>query len=244
MRRAALGLLAAVLATAAAAGAARDRADARLTVLAASSLTNVFPQIDPAPRYSFSGSDKLAAQIEQGVPADVFAAASPKYPERMYAKGLVTKPVVFARNRLVVVVPASNPVHIRSVYDLTRRGIKLVIASAGVPLGSYTRQVLERLGLRSALANVVSEEVDARAVLAKVALGEADAGFVYVTDARTEPKKVATVPIPARAQPTQAYEIAIVAGSPNRAAAAAFVKKVLGAGGQSALRKAGFLPPR
>ena len=95
---------------AASAGPARSgKANAGLTVLAASSLTNVFPQIDSANKYSFGGSDVLAAQIQQGAPADVFAAASPKYPEQLFQKGLVLKPVVFATNRLVLITPTSNP---------------------------------------------------------------------------------------------------------------------------------------
>src|ERR671928_134275 len=93
-----------------------------LTVLAAASLTQVFPLIDRRPRYSFAGSDQLALQLQQGAPADVFAAASPKYAELLYHQGLVRKPRVFATNRLVVLVPKANPARIRSVYDLRRRG--------------------------------------------------------------------------------------------------------------------------
>jgi molybdate transport system substrate-binding protein len=237
-----------VLATAAAVGAGAGsthgkRASAQLTVLAAASLTNVFPQIDKAPRYSFGGSDTLAAQIQQGAPADVFAAASTKYPDQLFAKGLAEKPVVFARNRLVVITPASNPANIHSIFDLKKPGIKLVIGNATVPVGSYTRTVLKNMGLTSVLSNVVSNEVDVRSVLAKVTLGEADAGFVYVTDALTAAGKVNTIAIPAWAQPKQSYEIAIVKGTPNRADAVAFIKKVLSKTGQALMKKAGFVPP-
>src|SRR5439155_19634390 len=69
--------------------AATTAAPPRLTVDAASSLTEVFPRIDPAPRYQFAGSDQLALQIQQGQPADVLAAASPRYPEQLYRQGLV-----------------------------------------------------------------------------------------------------------------------------------------------------------
>ena len=213
--------------------------------LAAASLTNVFPQIDRGPRYSFAGSDQLAAQIQQGIPADVFAAASPKYPDQLYAKGLVEKPIVFARNRLVVIVPRANPANIRSVFDLKKPGVKLVIGDASVPVGSYTRTVLANMGLTSVLSNVVSQETDVRSVLVKVVLGEADAGFVYRTDALTVPGKVRTITIPAWAQPKQSYEIAVLKSTSNRSAAVLFVNKVMSKRGQTVLRKAGFLaPPR
>jgi molybdate transport system substrate-binding protein len=212
----------------------------RLTVLAASSLTDVFPAIDRAPRYSFAGSAELAFQIRQGAPADVFAAASPKQPEQLYREGLVSKPVVFATNRLVLIVPRANRARIRSVFDLRRRGIKLVIAAAGVPIGDYTRKVLAKLRLSAALANVVSDEPDVRGVVAKVALGEADAGFSYVTDVRSVAGKVRAIAIPARAQPTVRYEITVVRASRNQAAARAFVARVLGPTGRAALRRFGF----
>src|SRR6185437_14394593 len=160
----------------------------QLTVYVASSLTDAFPKLDPTQKYSFGGSNTLAAQITLGAPADVFASANTTLPAQLYAKGLCSKPVVFTRNRLVIVVPKANPANIRGIYDLTKKGIKIDIAGPGVPVGSYTLQVLENMNLTNAvLANVVSKETDVREVLAKVALGEADAGFVYSTDAKTIP---------------------------------------------------------
>ncbi len=213
-----------------------------LIVYAAASLTDVFPQIDSGPRYSFGASSTLAAQISQGAPADVFASANTTIPDQLFAKGLVRKPVVFTRNRLVLVVPKSNPAGIHSVYDLRKPGVKLVIAAPGVPVGSYTRQVLKQMGLTSVLSNVVSQESDVRSVLSKVALGEADAGFVYSTDARTTPGKVRVLKIPAWAQPKVTYEIAVVSSSSNKAKAQRFIKEVLSKAGQKKLLAAGFLP--
>jgi molybdate transport system substrate-binding protein len=153
---------------------------------------------------------------------------------------LLYQPVVFATNRLVVVVPRSNPAQIDSLGDLTRRGIKLVVAAAGVPVGDYTQRVLQRLGLTSALENVVSEEDDVRGVLAKVAFGEADAGFVYATDVRAAARRVQAIAIPPRGQPTIRYEIAVVHSTKRLAAARAFVQRVLGPRGRSVLRRHGF----
>lgn len=215
-----------------------------ITVLAAASLTSVFPRISAAPRYSFAGSDQLALQLQQGAPADVYAAASPKYPELLYRQGLLRKPAVFATNRLVLIVPRSNPARIGSVYDLRRTGIKLVIGDKGVPIGAYTRQILDTIGISAeVLKNVVSEETDVKGIVGKVALGEADAGFVYATDARPVAARAKVVPLPAWAQPPIRYEIAVVKGG-REAAARAFVARVTGKLGRAALRKAGFGLPR
>jgi molybdate transport system substrate-binding protein len=234
-------LVALVLAALALTVGAADARVTGITVYAASSLTDVYPQIDSGPKYSFGASSTLAAQITQGAPADVFASANTTIPDQLFAKGLVLKPVVFTRNRLVLVVPTANPAGIHSVYDLRKPRIKLVIAASKVPVGSYTLKVLKRLGLTRALANVVSRESDVRGVLAKVALGEADAGFVYSTDAKTVPGKVKLITIPAKAQPNVTYALAVVASSGSKAAAQAFINEVRSEAGQKKLLAAGFL---
>lgn len=244
MRRASLLLvLTAVIALAAIADQASARPNAQLTVYAAASLTDVFPKIDSSQKYQFGGSNTLAAQITQGAPADVFASANTTLPQQLFSRGLCSKPVVFTRNTLVVVVPKANPAKIRSIYNLAKPGVKLVVAGPGVPVGSYTLQILKNMNLSTAvLKNVVSRETDVREVLAKVALGEADAGFVYSTDAKTVSDKVKVVKVPAWAQPKVQYGICVVSKSSNKADAQAFIAKVLSKAGQARLLQYGFLP--
>jgi molybdate transport system substrate-binding protein len=214
----------------------------QITVYAAASLTNVFPAIDPHEKYSFGGSNTLATQIQQGAPADVFASANMKLPQQLHAQNLCSKPVVFTRNTLVVVVPRSNPAHIHSVYGLTKSGVTIDIAQPGVPVGAYTLQVLDNMNLTSAvMKNVVSQETDVREVLSKVALREVDAGFVYATDAKTVPGKLRVVKVPAWAQPKVRYGICVVSTSGEKPAAHAFVKRVLSRAGQRKLHHYGFL---
>ena len=214
----------------------------RLTVFAAASLTNVFPQIDSRARYSFGGSNMLAAQIEQGLPADVFASANRGLPWQLHRKGLVTRPVVFTANKLVIVVGQGNPLHIRNVHDLERSDVKIVMAAAGVPVGDYTRTVLRRLGLSDLVDKAVAQETDVREVLAQVVLGQADAGFVYATDARTVKGKVGVIGLPKSAQPQVLYAAAAVKSSKHLQAAKTWVRRLLTKRAQRKLRAAGFLP--
>lgn len=220
-------------------------AGGNFTVYAAASLTEVFPKLDDSPRYSFAGSDQLALQIRQGAPADVYAAASPKYTQLLYHDGLVRKPITFATNKLIVMVPKSNPGRIDSVYDLRRQGVKVVIGDRGVPIGAYTRQLLDALGITDAvMRNVVSQETDVKGIVSKVALGEADAGFVYVTDARPVASKVRKVLLPGWAQPLIRYEIAVVSSTPRTVGARAFIRKVTSKRGRLLLKRAGFGLPK
>ena len=214
----------------------------RLTVFAAASLTNVFPQIDSRARYSFGGSNMLAAQIQQGLPADVFASANTGLPWQLHRKGLVTRPVVFTSNKLVIVIAHGNPLHLHNVHDLERSGLKIVMAAAGVPVGDYTRKVLKRLGLSDLVDKAVSQETDVREVLSKVVLGEADAGFVYATDAKTVKGKIGVIGLPKSAQPRVLYAAAAVKSSKHLQAAKTWIHRLLTKRAQRNLRAAGFLP--
>jgi molybdate transport system substrate-binding protein len=241
MRPRVLAAAVAVGLAAASSGLAAQAKAPRLTVFAAASLTNVLPNIDPHGRYSFGGSNTLAAQIEQGLPADVFASANTALPWQLHRKGLVTRPVVFTSNRLVVVIAHGDPQHIRSVQGLERKSVRIVMAAAGVPVGDYTRKVLARMGLSDLVGKAVSQETDVREVLAKVTLGEADAGFVYATDAKAVAGKVSLLGIPKSAQPQVLYAAAAVKSSNHLQAAKAWIRRLLGKPAQKKLRAAGFL---
>lgn len=220
-----------------------------LTVLGASSLTEALGKYGESfagarVRNSFAGSDQLAAQVRQGAKADVFASADTEYPAQLHREGLVEKPVVFARNRLVIVTPEGGSV--KSLADLARPGTKIVIGDPSVPVGAYTREVLARLPAaerKAILTNVRSEEPEVTAVLAKVTSGAADAGFVYVTDAKTVAGQVRTVAVPARLQPDVAYAAAVLTSSGEPALAHRYLAGLLHGRGAADLRRAGFLPP-
>jgi molybdate transport system substrate-binding protein len=194
---------------------------------------------------SFAGSDQLAAQIEQGATPDVFASANTRYPQELHSKGLLEKPVVFARNRLVLAVPANTDT--RSLGDLAHPGVSVVIGDPDVPIGSYTREVLARLPAteRTAiLANVRSQEPDVSSIVGKLTQGAADAGFVYVTDVRAVGSSVRAIQLPDSLQPEVGYGIGIVRGASDPDLARRFVQGLEpGGDGVHYLRRAGFLPP-
>lgn len=211
-----------------------------LTVYAASSLTEVFQELAPDGRYNFAGSDELATQIREGGDADVYAAASPKYPDELANEGLVDGPRVFATNRLVLIVPKRLADDITRVDDLAEEDVKLVIGAEGVPVGDYTRDVIESLGRPEILDQVVSEEENVKGVVSKVALGEADAGFVYATDARTAGDKVTTIELPEGSQADVRYPVAVVADTDQQDEAEEFVELLVSREGRAALERAGF----
>lgn len=220
----------------------RDGASARRpVVLAAASLAEVLPRIEPRAAYAFGSSNSLTEQIRRGAPFDVYLSASPIYTRELHGEGLVRKPVAFATNSLAVIVPRPNPARIKTVFDLAKRSkLRLVVAGPKVPIGLYTREVLKRLGLLKVLRKTVSLEPDVKGIVGKVALGQADAGFVYLTDVAPVASRVQVVRIPERAQPTVAYELAIATRPSDLESAQDFVISVLGPDGRRQLRAARF----
>jgi molybdate transport system substrate-binding protein len=242
-RRPLAALVAALsLALVAVPAATAKRADTQLTILAASSLNVVLPQIDSTQKYSFAGSDALQAQITLGAPADLFLAASTTGPDALYAAGKCQKPVTFITNKLVLVVPSSNPANVKSVYDLERPGVRVIFGTPTVPIGVYTRQILRNLGLLNAITpQVVSQEKDVATIAAKLKLGAGDAGFVYQSDAIAAGATLTTIPVPSWAQPPVRYEGCVVSSSPNATAAAAYLAKLNTAPVQAIFKADGFL---
>jgi len=231
-----------------------------LTVFAAASLTDAFEALrepwqaaHPGSELmlSFDASSMLRTQIEEGAPADVFAAADARDAQALVDDCLAPRSVTpFAGNTFVVVVPIDNPAGIQSPADLARRGVRVVAAAPAVPVSRYTTEVIENLGVlpgypsdfaAAVAANTVSEEDNVRAVLAKIELGEGDAAIAYVTDAISS-DHVAQLAIPDEANVSAAYAAVAIADSEEPAMAAAFLAFLVGPEAQAILAGHGFLP--
>ena len=236
----------------------------KLQVFAAASLSDAFAEIgrrlaQQRPRlevrFNFAGSQQLVAQIEQGAAADVFASADERWMSMLREHGLVAaEPKVFARNRLVVIVPKTNPARIGRLTDLARGGVKLVLGADAVPVGRYSRIALQNLARDPAFGadyatrvsrNVVSEEENVKSVVAKVQLGEADAGMVYRSDVTPSAARfVNVIEIPEAANVIASYPIAALDAARTAghdAEARIFVDYVLSPEGQKILEKSGLM---
>ncbi len=233
-----------------------------IQVFAAASLADAFGDIGRdfersheglVVRLNLAGSQQLAAQLAQGAVADVFASADERWMEDVRSRDLLLgEPVPFAHNRLVVIVPRTNPARIGRLQDLGRGGIKLVLGADAVPVGRYSRIALRSLArspgfgadfATRVLRNVVSEEENVKAVASKVQLGEADAGIVYRSDVGPSIARfVRMFELPEGASPVASYPIALVRGGLEPEAARTFVEFVLSSEGQRILERHGLMP--
>lgn len=220
---------------------------AALTVLAASSLTDVFKTAGAAyekshpgttVKFSFAGSQELAAQVKQGAPADALVTADTKTMDGL--KSDTGTPAIIAKNRLVIATGEGNPLKITALKDLADTKFKVVLAAPTVPVGRYSKQVLDG---QKIVVKPVSQEPNVRAVLSKVELGEADAGIVYATDAATATNKVDAIEIPDAQNAVASYPAATLKTTKNSEAAAAFVAWLSTPEAQKILQAAGFQQP-
>ncbi len=241
---------------------AQDSPAQSLTIFAATSLTDVFEELRDAFRatypdvdilLNFSSSSTLAAQLNQGAPADIFASANERQMELVIDSGIIDEDAVdiFAHNQLVLITPADNPASIDSMRGLAREAILLVLAAEGTPIRAYTDAMFasydDEYGdgfAERVMKNLVSEESNVRQVVTRVALGEADAGIVYQSDVIGDVSdQLLTIEIDPIHNQLASYPIAVLADSLNSTAAARFIDFILSQDARPIFSEYGFCSP-
>ncbi|MBX9247187.1 molybdate ABC transporter substrate-binding protein [Actinotalea ferrariae] len=199
-------------------------------------------------------SSALAAQVAEGAPADVLAAASPDTMavavDALTAAGHDVDPVVVATNTMALAVPGpaapGGAGDVVSLADLAG-DVRYAVCEPQVPCGEGAAAVLSDVD-----AAPVTYERDVGAVLAKVAFGEVDAGLVYASDVHpgaplVREGRVVGVPLdepdPGDAPWTTSYPVLALPDAPNPAGARAVVAFLVSQQGRAVLRDAGFGPP-
>jgi molybdate transport system substrate-binding protein len=241
-------------------GGGGDKQGGTLTILAASSLTDAFGELGNTfeeqnqgvqVKQTFGASSDLLAQIQQGAPADVFASAAEEEMDTAEKDGLVSgTPRVFVKNREVIMVPRDNPSNIKSLEDMARPDIKLVLAAKDVPAADYAGEILGKANKEygpdfedDVLSNVVSREADVRASVNRVVVGDADATFGYKSDYTPDIRnKVKVIKIPPDLNIIATYPIAALKDAEDPELAKKWVDLVTSEEGQKVLEKWNFEP--
>ncbi|HEY9410168.1 MAG TPA: molybdate ABC transporter substrate-binding protein [Jiangellaceae bacterium] len=231
-------------------GVSNGEVTGTVTVLAAASLTESFealgdrleaghPGLDVV--FSFGPSSGLVEQVISGARADVLATADERTMDQAVQAGVVVgEPAVFARNSLVLVVPAGNPGDVTELADLARDEPRIAVCEPQVPCGAAAEALL---AAGDVVARPDTYATDVKEALALVTLGEADAALVYRTDAVAAGVAVESVDVPESADVVNDYPIVELTDAPNPGTARLVIDAITGEAGQAVLGEAGFLVP-
>ena len=224
-----------------------------LNVLVTSSLANSFKKIgevfmsrylNVSVRFNFAGSATLVTQIQQGAPVDIVAMADTINMNKVLSSGDVDKKSVsiLARNKLAILVQRGNPQNIKTLGDLTRSGLKVVLCDLAQPCGKYASIVLSKAKVSFAVA---SREASASGVVSRIGLGEADAGIAYLTDGLVAGDKVDAVKIADNFNLIAEYPIGVATKpkTKDKSAIGAFIAMTKSSVGRKILAENGFILP-
>lgn len=225
---------------------------ARVTVLAAASLSDVLPEIEKLWRarghspvsFSFAASSRLAGQAQAGFPADLFISADADWMDRLEDRGLLAPKTrrVLAGNRLVAVVLADSPISLAAPADWAAV-TRLALADDNVPAGRYARSALEHFKLWERVRENVVRGDSVRMALSWVASGRVQAGIVYRTDAAAEPRVREAFVFPADSHPRIVYPGAVLKTSPHNEEARLFLDFCASPQARAVFARAGFIEP-
>ncbi|MCE5285565.1 MAG: molybdate ABC transporter substrate-binding protein [Pelosinus sp.] len=192
-------------------------------------LTQLYNKTNPNVKitYSFGSSGALQSQIEEGAPADIFMSAAQKQMNELDKKDLIVKESRkdLLVNKVVLITAKENAAGLKDFKDVTSPKINLIALGEpkAVPVGQYSEEIFNSLGILDAVKAKVIYGSDVRQVLTWVEAGEAACGVVYATDAATTAKVKVIAEAPAGSHKPVIYPVAIVKSSKNVKAAQGFV---------------------
>jgi molybdate transport system substrate-binding protein len=229
----------------------QDSAKPRLTIAAASNLTEVAQVLGTRfeaatgihPVFSFGSTAQLTQQIENGAPFDLFLAADAEHVQELDRKGLLSpgSRAAYAEGVLALWAP-SGATPVNRIEDLALPQVH-VIAVAKPELAPYGAAAMETLRAAGILDRVKAKIVYSDNIsMAKQygASGNADAVFTAYSLVMKEGGKVIRIDEKMHRPITQ--ELGVIATSPHKADAGRFTDFVLHGDGRAILTESGYRP--
>jgi molybdate transport system substrate-binding protein len=231
---------------------AESTSSAPLRIAAASDLQVALPRLGErfqaqtglAVSCVFGSSGRLAEQIKQGAPFDLYLAANQAFVRELANAKFIRPDSVhpYARGSLVLAVYRELGQTVAVLDDLLKPEVKkIALANPGTaPYGKAGKQALERAGLWDRLQpKIVQAESVAQALL-YARTGDAEAALVG--RAIADVPEVRSIEIDPALYDPIVQALGIVADTKRPADAAKFVQFLQGSDGEQILKEHGFLP--
>jgi molybdate transport system substrate-binding protein len=195
--------------------------------------------------FIFGSSGNTAAQIENGLPADVFASADIAYVDELRDKGLVLNDTqqLYAVGRIVLAVNKDSGVQVETLRDLLKPEVKKVAIAnpEHAPYGVAAMQALQSEGIWDDLKPRLVYGENVRQALQYIQTGDAQAGIVAFSVADV-PEVSYTVIDDSLHQPLR-QSLAVLRRTGEEQLAREFIAFVDGPQGRPIMKKYGFLLP-
>ena len=199
------------------------------------------PQVTVTANFGASGA--LQQQIEQGAPADIFFSAGIKQMNALKEKEMMIDSSVknILENKVVLITPKSAAA-LDFFEDLAKSSVKKIGVGEpkSVPVGQYTEQIFQNLGLTDKVAPKLIFAKDVREVLSWVETGNVDAGVVYETDAKINKDVTICSTAPEGSHKKVIYPIGVVKTSKHAAEAQKFVDFLFSDAAKEVFARYGF----
>lgn len=194
--------------------------------------------------FMYGGSGKLASQIEEGAPSDLFLSASIKDMDTLEDKDLIQEDTRedFTKNALVLIVNKDKKDFVTSFEEIDPSTIDYLAIGEPetVPAGRYTKEVFDHLNLWKPMQDKLVLASDVRQVLTQVELGNSDYGVVYSSDSFISNKVQSVAEADASWHQPIVYPGAVLTNTEHSEEAQQVLDALLGDQGQEILANHGF----
>ncbi|WP_018665019.1 molybdate ABC transporter substrate-binding protein [Heyndrickxia acidiproducens] len=224
-----------------------------INVAAASDLTKSFQKIGKQfekqtgikVKFIFGASGELEAQIENGAPYDVYAAANHTYVKKLKDKNLITanSDKVYALGEIGVATRKDSKIQPADPDGLTSRQVKkIAIANPKTaPYGMAAKQALQKAGIWDKVKDKLVYAKNISDTLTYVQSGNAEAGLVSHSLVQGEPVRYRMID-DSLYDPLQ-QTMAVVKNSKQQKAAQKFCAFLTGPQGKRILKQYGYAIP-
>jgi molybdate transport system substrate-binding protein len=195
-------------------------------------------------RAVFGASNELADHVLSGAACDIFISAEQAEIDRLNdAKKLVPRSRHTIAFNGISAISQSAKIARGAAGLLDDRIGRVALAEPACPLGKYSRQYLEALGIYERLMPKVVQVDNSRAVLTAISSGAVDAGLAFTSDASRSRDFRTLFDVP-MSQVSAEYVAAIVRTRKRPGEAKAFLEFMLSPEAAKCFRRCGFREPR